>query len=161
MKYILIFLLSGIISFVEAKELPTEEEIYQRLVPYEKTRGLTIKKKEKASFDFDMINFDFDSAVINISSYEILRRIGNVLNRDDMVDVKFEIIGHTDNKGSDDYNQKLSEDRARSVKHYLIDNYKVKPISLLDSGKGESELLANIDGSNPKNRRVEISSMLD
>jgi hypothetical protein len=67
MKYILIFLLSGIISFVEAKELPTEEEIYQRLVPYEKTRGLTIKKKEKASFDFDMINFDFDSAVINIS----------------------------------------------------------------------------------------------
>jgi outer membrane protein OmpA-like peptidoglycan-associated protein len=78
-----------------------------------------------------------------------------------MVDVKFEIIGHTDNKGSDDYNQKLSEDRARSVKHYLIDNYKVKPISLLDSGKGESELLANIDGSNPKNRRVEISSILD
>ena len=161
MKYILIVLLSGVISLIQANELPTEEEIYQRLVPYEKTRGLTIKKKEKASFDFDMINFEFDSAVININSYEILRRIGNVMNNDDMVNVKFKIIGHTDNKGSDEYNQKLSEDRARSVKNYLTDNYNVRSIRLMDSGKGESQLLADIDGSNPKNRRVEISSVLD
>ena len=83
------------------------------------------------------------------------------MNKDDMVNVKFKIIGHTDNKGSDEYNQKLSEDRARSVKNYLTDNYNVRSIRLMDSGKGESQLLADIDGSNPKNRRVEISSVLD
>ena len=78
-----------------------------------------------------------------------------------MVNVKFKIIGHTDNKGSDEYNQKLSEGRARSVKNYLTDNYNIKSIRLMDSGKGESQLLSGIDGSNPKNRRVEISSVLD
>jgi len=84
MKYLFIILLSGFFNLSYANELPTEEEIYQKLVPYEKTRGLTIKKKEKASFDFDMINFEFDSAIITINSYEILKRIGNVLNREDM-----------------------------------------------------------------------------
>ena len=103
MKYLFIIIFSIFFNLAYANELPTEDEIYQQLVPYEKSRGLTIKKKEKASFDFDMINFEFDSSVISINSYEILKRIGNVLNRDDMQTVKFEIIGHTDAKGDANY----------------------------------------------------------
>ena len=160
MKYLFIILLSGFFNLSYANELPTEEEIYQKLVPYEKTRGLTIKKKEKASFDFDMINFEFDSAIITINSYEILKRIGNVLNREDMKKIEFEIIGHTDAKGDVNYNQKLSERRANSVKNYLIKNYNIKSSRLKIIGKGESQLLPNMDALNPKNRRVEISTIL-
>ena len=164
MKYLFISIFSIFSIFFNlayANELPTEDEIYQQLVPYEKSRGLTIKKKEKASFDFDMINFEFDSSVISINSYEILKRIGNVLNRDDMQTVKFEIIGHTDAKGDANYNQKLSEKRAKSVKNYLIDNYEIKSSRLNDIGKGESQLLPNIDSLDSKNRRVQINTILN
>jgi len=164
MKYLFISIFSIFSIFFNlayANELPTEDEIYQQLVPYEKSRGLTIKKKGKASFDFDMINFDFDSSVISINSYEILKRIGNVLNRNDMQKVKFEIIGHTDAKGDANYNQKLSEKRAKSVKNYLIDNYEIKSSRLNDIGKGESQLLPNIGSLDSKNRRVQINTILD
>jgi|TARA_B100000787_G_C16098153_1_gene252168 outer membrane protein OmpA-like peptidoglycan-associated protein len=161
MKYLFIIIFSIFLNLAYANELPTEDEIYQQLVPYEKSRGLTIKKKEKASFDFDMINFEFDSSVISINSYEILKRIGNVLNRDDMQTVKFEIIGHTDAKGDANYNQKLSEKRAKSVKNYLIDNYEIKSSRLNDIGKGESQLLPNIDSLDSKNRRVQINTILN
>ena len=161
MKYLFIIIFSIFLNLAYANELPTEDEIYQQLVPYEKSRGLTIKKKGKASFDFDMINFDFDSSVISINSYEILKRIGNVLNRDDMQTVKFEIIGHTDAKGDANYNQKLSEKRAKSVKNYLIDNYEIKSSRLNDIGKGESQLLPNIDSLDSKNRRVQINTILN
>jgi outer membrane protein OmpA-like peptidoglycan-associated protein len=161
MKYLFIIIFSIFLNLAYANELPTEDEIYQQLVPYEKSRGLTIKKKEKASFDFDMINFEFDSSVISINSYEILKRIGNVLNRDDMQTVKFEIIGHTDAKGDANYNQKLSEKRAKSVKNYLIDNYEIKSSRLKDIGKGESQLLPNIDSLDSKNRRVQINTILN
>ena len=161
MKYLFIIIFSIFFNPTYANELPTEDEIYQQLVTYEKYRGLTIKKKEKASFDFDMINFEFDSSVISINSYEILKRIGNVLNRNDMQKVKFEIIGHTDAKGDANYNQKLSEKRAKSVKNYLIDNYEIKLSRLNDIGKGESQLLPNIDSLDSKNRRVQINTILN
>lgn len=161
MKYLFLICIVSFFNLSFAKDLPTEEEIYQQLVPFEKTRGLTIKKKEKASFDFDMINFEFDSSVIMINSYEILKRIGNVLNREDLKKNKFEIIGHTDAKGNFDYNQKLSERRARAVKNYLIDNYNIKPSRLMNIGRGESQLLPNVNENDAKNRRVEISTIIN
>ena len=161
MKYLIIALIYSFTNLVYANDLPTEDEIYQQLTPYEKTRGLTIKKKEKASYNFDMINFEFDSSTITINSYEILKRIGNVLNRDDMSKLKFEIIGHTDSKGDEVYNQKLSEKRARAVMYYLIDNYDIKPSRFVAIGKGESQLLPDIAGVNFKNRRVEINTILN
>ncbi len=74
------------------------------------------------------------------------------------------ISGHTDSKGSEEYNQKLSEKRAESVKKWLIENAGVNPKIIEISGYGESRPVApntNPDGSdNPegrqKNRRVEI-----
>ena len=71
--------------------------------------------------------------------------------------VKIEIAGHTDNIGSADFNQKLSENRAKSVYTYLLDNnieedrlsYKgysdQKPVSSNDSEEGRA-----------KNRRTEF-----
>ena len=67
------------------------------------------------------------------------------------------VVGHTDNVGSDSYNQKLSEQRALSVARYL-EGKRVHSMRLATSGKGESQPLAsnNSESGRQANRRVEI-----
>ena len=69
--------------------------------------------------------------------------------------------GHTDAKGTDDYNQKLSERRAETVKRFLIDNYKVSPDLLVTSGYGKAGLKNSADPFAAENRRVEIVNMVE
>ncbi len=74
------------------------------------------------------------------------------------------IADHTDSKGSDAYNQRLSEKRAESVKKWLSENAGISADTIKTVGYGETRPMApnaNSDGSdNPegrqKNRRVEI-----
>ena len=63
------------------------------------------------------VNFDFDKSSISVESYPILGHALNVLN--DNPDIQILISGFTDNIGSDDYNQKLSEKRVNSIYEYL------------------------------------------
>jgi outer membrane protein OmpA-like peptidoglycan-associated protein len=67
------------------------------------------------------------------------------------------VVGHTDNVGSNDYNQKLSERRAHAVAQYLAGK-RVDPIRLAVSGKGEAQPIAsnNSESGRQANRRVEI-----
>jgi outer membrane protein OmpA-like peptidoglycan-associated protein len=67
------------------------------------------------------------------------------------------IVGHTDNVGSDQYNQKLSERRAVSVAQYFESRH-VNPMRLATSGKGEGAPVAsnNSESGRQANRRVEI-----
>ena len=72
-------------------------------------------------------------------------------------DPKLLIEGHTDNTGTKEHNQKLSEDRAANVKHYLIEKG-VGAERLTSIGKGLSEPIAdnNTKEGKAKNRRVEL-----
>ena len=67
------------------------------------------------------------------------------------------VVGHTDNVGSNDYNQKLSERRSRSVAQYL-ESRRVNGMRLALAGKGETQPIASnaSDGGRQANRRVEI-----
>ncbi len=67
------------------------------------------------------------------------------------------IVGHTDNVGSNEYNQKLSERRAHAVAQYF-ESKRVNPMRLAISGKGESAPIAsnNSESGRQANRRVEI-----
>jgi outer membrane protein OmpA-like peptidoglycan-associated protein len=69
-----------------------------------------------------------------------------------------QIEGHTDSKGSDTYNQTLSQRRAQSVIRYLAKSLGVKEDRLLAVGKGESDPIADnsTDSGRQKNRRVQI-----
>jgi len=104
--------------------------------------------------------FDFDKADIRRDAQPVLRRFVGGLQA--MGKVSLTVVGHTDSKGSDDYNQALSQRRAESVKNWLARSGVHVPIST--QGKGKSEPVApnkNADGSdNPsgrqKNRRVEL-----
>lgn len=76
---------------------------------------------------------------------------------------KFEISGHTDSRGDDKYNQKLSQKRAEFVRNLLIKRG-VDANSLVAVGKGELEpIIANAETEeqHEQNRRVELSIIED
>lgn len=107
------------------------------------------------------INFDFDKSNIKREFVPVLDEAAQILKGNPSVKVTIE--GHTDSKGTDAYNQKLSERRANAVKHYLVS--KGVEASRLDTvGKGESQPIApntKPDGKdNPEgramNRRAEL-----
>ena len=101
------------------------------------------------------ILFDFDSAVVKEASYWILDGIADKLLS--LPTVKLEIQGHTDNIGEIDYNQDLSERRAKAVLEALIQRG-VEPNRLRSRGFGESEPVAPNDEEEgrAKNRRTKF-----
>jgi outer membrane protein OmpA-like peptidoglycan-associated protein len=107
--------------------------------------------------------FDFDKADIRAEAGPVLLGVANVLKKFPQAAVR--IGGYTDSKGSDNYNLKLSERRAASVKAWLVRNGGVAGAKLTTRGFGEADPVApnaRPDGSdNPegrqKNRRVEIA----
>ena len=103
------------------------------------------------------IYFDFDKATIKQESTLSLNKIVEVLNNNPEMSIA--INAHTDNKGSADYNQKLSGRRAKSTYQYLIDKG-ITASRLSYKGYGESQLLNKCDKCTPEqdqaNRRVEF-----
>lgn len=65
------------------------------------------------------IFFDFDKATLRPESTTELNRVVNILNKE--TKLKIEIAGHTDSKGSSEYNKQLSSARAKTVVEYLIE----------------------------------------
>ncbi|WP_417430749.1 OmpA family protein [Halpernia sp.] len=82
------------------------------------------------------IEFDLNSSRILPSNTPILNNAASVIN---LSKTAFKIIGGTDASASESYNQKLSEERANSVKSYLIGNG-VDPSKLEAVGRGENDL---------------------
>jgi outer membrane protein OmpA-like peptidoglycan-associated protein len=69
--------------------------------------------------------------------------------------------GHTDAKGSADYDQALSERRAEAVKRFLIERYRVLAANLLSAGYGNNGIRNTADRYAAENRRVEIVNMAE
>ncbi|MFH1322162.1 MAG: OmpA family protein [Bacteroidota bacterium] len=101
------------------------------------------------------IFFDHDMATLRPESTSELNRLVNVMK--DNPSIKIEISGHTDNTGSDAYNQKLSENRAKAVVDYLIQK-SITTERMEYKGYGESVPIATNDTEEGKqlNRRTEF-----
>ncbi|MCC7045420.1 MAG: OmpA family protein [Alphaproteobacteria bacterium] len=105
------------------------------------------------------IMFDFNSDRLSPQGREILDNLGRALSSERLRGSRFMLEGHTDSKGSADYNQALSERRALSAKAYLVTAHKIDAVRLQTVGKGKSEPL---DPANPErdiNRRVQIMNL--
>ncbi len=72
------------------------------------------------SIDLKGVNFDFDKSTLRPDAVAILSEAAQILTR--YPDLRVEVAGHTDSKGTEEYNQKLSERRATAVYDYLTSN---------------------------------------
>ena len=119
------------------------------LVPSIEANSILINLDSEVLFDVDKYDVR-----VHPEAEEVLKNLAIVLKE---MDVKnFEIDGHTDSDGSDEYNQVLSEKRANSVKNFLVSQGVTAEITT--KGYGESKPVASNDTAEgkQKNRRVEI-----
>ena len=68
----------------------------------------------------------------------------------------FQIVGHTDSAGSDEYNKRLSQLRAEEVQRYLVDDCGIAATRLQAVGYAEEFPDNEADTRAPENRRVEL-----
>lgn len=101
------------------------------------------------------VSFAVGRADINPRMRPILDQFASGLAQQQGTDVR--IVGHTDNTGSDALNDRLSVDRAQSVRDYLLSRG-VRPDTVQIAGRGEREPIADnaTEAGRAKNRRVEI-----
>ena len=147
-----------------ASDITNAEEIVQALTheasmtptkPQVRTRGI-----QPRSNRIDLtVHFATDSAVIEPQSIDQIREIARATKQLDLKRFALLILGHTDSRGSHEYNKALSERRARAVKQALVSKYGLSEASLVAEGRGESELLISPE-EEPRdfaqNRRVEL-----
>ena len=131
-------------------------EALSNLKAKESEKAIVLELSEK-------VLFDFDSSSVKPAASATLAQLAEVVRK--KLNGKLIVDGHTDSKGSGEYNQKLSEARARSVMAYLRDKEGIPAELMLGHGYGEDRPKAYNtlpDGSdNPEgreqNRRVEIT----
>ena len=117
------------------------------------SRGESVEGKTICAID-DAINFDFGKSEIKPESYGYLNSLAETLKR---TNAKILVKGHTDNRGSEEFNLNLSKERAKAVMNYLIDRG-VSSSKLSYSAFGMSQPLTDNDTEEGRrmNRRVEF-----
>lgn len=142
--------------FVVAKIIETGELEY---TGFALTTASDLESRLDADGKVDIygIQFDFDKADIKPESQSQLQEIANLLV--DVPNLSLNVIGHTDNQGSADYNRDLSERRARSVVSALVDEFGIAPDRLAAIGRGYDEPVADNATAEGQalNRRVELA----
>uniref|UniRef100_A0A7C3Z2Z9 OmpA-like domain-containing protein n=1 Tax=candidate division WOR-3 bacterium TaxID=2052148 RepID=A0A7C3Z2Z9_UNCW3 len=131
------------------------------------TSNFSIKKGEVTERKFELVSkgmvltlkgvyFDFARATLRTESYPALMEAIQILK--DNPDIQVEIQGHTDNIGSDAFNQKLSERRAYAVMNFLIQYGGISPARLSAKGYGEKVPIASNETPEGRqlNRRVDF-----
>jgi outer membrane protein OmpA-like peptidoglycan-associated protein len=125
-------------------------------------RGVTVTKGPDGAAPLSVnlyVNFAYDSAELTSDARITLDRLGYALVDDRLKSFNFMIEGHTDAKGSDEYNQKLSERRAEGVRQYLMAQFGIDAPRVTARGFGKTRLF---DPSRPEdgvNRRVQVLNL--
>ncbi len=110
----------------------------------------------KITLPESMVNFGFDSSNLTASAKTNLDKLATVLKNNP--DTNINIYGHTDSKGSETYNQGLSERRAAAVKSYLVSKG-VASSRMFAMGMGETDPRSSnaTEAGRAQNRRVEFA----
>ena len=118
--------------------------------------ALAPRKKASASL---LITFETNSAQLTARSKEQLDVVAAALKNDRLKDFSFEVEGHADSRGAADANQTLSQQRAESVRAYLVGSHSIAEARLRAVGKGDTEPMNTRDVAAAENRRVTITTI--
>ena len=113
----------------------------------ETARGLIVNMSD--------VLFDFNKYTLKPEAREKLAKVSGILLA--YPDLKMQVEGYTDNIGSDEYNQKLSEERADAVRDYLVAQ-NVADSNVTAAGYGKSDPMADnsTNAGRAENRRVQL-----
>ncbi len=137
----------------------TENQDYKTLeIPDVKellTFGYTLKISPPKIYTLDNVFFDTGKSTLRGESYKELNELAEYMGKKESLVI--EIAGHTDNVGTPESNQKLSEDRANTVRDYLIKKG-IAPERVAAKGYGDTQPVAYNDTpqGRQKNRRTEV-----
>jgi len=135
-----------------------KKDLEKQLAPEVQTGAINIQKVNQNDLLITMTSqtaFDFDSTVIKPGFYSTMDKIANVLIRYGKTHLA--IVGYTDNVGTNQYNQTLSEHRAQAVNDYLRNKgVLVQRLVFLGRGETMSRAANTTEEGRRLNRRVEI-----
>lgn len=102
------------------------------------------------------IEFDFDKDEVRPQYHDKLRKAADFINK--YPGTKFLLAGHTDSRGSEEYNEALSVRRAAAVKKYLVEQFGIAAHIMSPKGYGETQPVDtnSTDEGRQRNRRVEV-----
>ena len=138
-------------------------EDIERALNQTKTRGISVrataetKAETREAIDLN-IPFELDSSELSSNAKAQLEQLERALSSEALAENRFLVAGHTDAKGSAEYNRELSLRRAESVKRFLEANG-IDAGRLESTGYGEDRLLTPDAPESPANRRVEIRNL--
>ncbi len=155
--------LTGLVARTETKDslaqlvpqLLAQNYHLQLYVQAADTQSRLCQRKFNELLNSETVVFAPNSNSIQVESYDLLNRL--VAISENCPDAKITIAGHTDSVGDAEKNQQLSQQRAESVREYLIKNGLPKEL-LTAVGHGETRPIASNDTatSRAKNRRIEF-----
>lgn len=123
----------------------------------EKKIDLELKKIEQGEkLDLPPVYFEQSTARVKTSSYPVLDELASFMRNH--YNVRILIEGHTDNQGDPDALLRLSDDRAKAIKNYLVGKGRINPLRITTVGHGASQPFAQnqTEADRAKNRRVEV-----
>ena len=102
------------------------------------------------------LTFESGKSKLLAESFDLLVKVEKAI--DVYPESELIIEGHTDSLGDDDFNQKLSQDRAESVLKYMVNAMRIPSYRLIATGYGETNPIANneTESGRSKNRRIDI-----
>ncbi len=135
-----------------------EQYTFNEKIELTQTEAEIVKKDDKLMIDIEKIYFDFDKWNLRAESELALNKVVKVLQEYPLMNI--EVNAHTDDRGSDNYNQALSDKRAASTMKYLLSKG-ISKDRIISHGFGESQPLQSCskgcsENQHQLNRRVEF-----
>jgi len=131
------------------------DEVTETIIFKDKFKQELEQIEEGGKLTLKNIFFDFDKTELLPKSFIELDKLFEFI-QEQSIDL-VEISGHTDSKGNDDYNRKLSDARAKAVVDYLISRgIEKEKLTSIGYGEGEPIDTNDTDGGRANNRRVEF-----
>jgi outer membrane protein OmpA-like peptidoglycan-associated protein len=144
------------------EQQPTREQAIESLRAKQLTRcpqfdpkyGCALAPAERIDVE---VNFAFGSAALGRAATAQLAALGAELAKPERKGTRLVVAGHTDARGGDEFNQRLSERRAAAVKHVLVGRFGMPDETVVTIGRGKTALKNTADPYAAENRRAAIS----
>ena len=129
------------------------EPIIQKEVVY---RDVESNEGINTDMNLSMAFFEADADALKVETKQELYRIANIMTESPTMEL--EIIGHSDNIGSEDYNYNLTQRRIEALKKYMINTHHIDSNRFVEKNYGETNPLADNESENGRamNRRCDM-----